>query len=110
MIVELRTYRTRPGLRDRFLEIFRARTVPEHARLGMPITGPFLAIDDPDTFVFLRHFSDGASREATKTRFYEGKLWRDELEPVLMPMLDSYEVVVVDNPEDRLEQGDGSTC
>lgn len=102
MIVELRTYRTKPGLRDRFLDIFRARTVPEHARLGMPITGPFTAIDDPDAFVFLRRFPDEATREAVKARFHEGALWRDELEAALMPMLDTYDVVVVDDPEDRL--------
>lgn len=102
MIVELRTYRTRPGMRGPFLEIFRARTVPEHDRLGMPIIGPFPSIEDEDVFFFLRGFRDEASREATKARFYEGELWKKELEGVLMPMLESYEVVVADDADSLL--------
>lgn len=98
MIIEMRTYRTKPGMRPRFLEIFRSRTVPEHAALGMRILGPFPAVEDPDTFFFMRGFPDLASRERMKAGFYEGDLWKRELEPVLMPMLEHYEVVVVDDP------------
>jgi hypothetical protein len=35
-----------------------------------------------------------------KARFYEGELWKAELENVLMPMLERYEVVVVEGPEE----------
>jgi hypothetical protein len=34
-----------------------------------------------------------------KAKFYEGELWKRELESVLMPLLDKYEVVLVDDPE-----------
>jgi hypothetical protein len=34
-----------------------------------------------------------------KAKFYEGKLWKDELENVLMPMLEKYDVVLVDDTE-----------
>ena len=102
MIVEMRTYRTKPGMRARFLEVFRARSIPEHARLGMKIAGPFLAIDDADTFFFMRGFPDEASREPMKAKFHEGEVWRGDLEEVLMPMLDSYDVVVVDDSDNRI--------
>lgn len=98
MIVEMRTYRTKPGQRERFLELFRTKSMPEHARLGMPIAGPFPSVEDADVFFFMRGFSDMESRTTLKSRFYEGRLWKDELEGVLMPMLDSYEVVVTDLP------------
>lgn len=99
MIVEMRTYRTKPGMRAQFLEIFRTRSMPAHAELGMPILGPFLSIEDEDVFFFMRGgFPDNASREPMKARFYESDLWTRELEGVLMPMLESYEVVVVDDP------------
>jgi NIPSNAP len=98
VIVEMRTYRLKPGTRGRFLEIFRARTMPEHVRLGMPILGPFLSVEDPDVFFFMRGFPDLPSREPMKARFYEGELWKGELESVLMPMIERYDVVVVDDP------------
>ena len=102
MIVEMRTYRTKPGMRDEFLRVFRSKSVPAHADIGMKILGPFLSVEDPDTFFFMRGFPDLASREPMKAKFYEGELWKGELEGVLMPMLQKYEVVLVDDPEDRI--------
>ena len=99
MIVEMRTYKTKPGKRAEFLEIFRTKSVPAHHEIGMKILGPFLSVEDPDTFFFMRGFPDLASREPMKARSYEGELWKGELENVLMPMLEKYEVVLVEDPE-----------
>lgn len=102
MIAEMRTYRTKPGTRDGFLRVFEELSVPEHRRLGMPIAGPFLGVEDPDTFFFMRGFPSMASREDLKSGFYEGRLWKEHLEKVLMPMLERYDVVVVDDPAGML--------
>ena len=100
MIIEMRTYKTKPGRRSQFLEIFRSKSVPAHTEIGMKILGPFLSVEDPDTFFWMRGFPDIPSREPMKTKFYEGELWKRELENVLLPMLETYEVVVVEDPED----------
>jgi hypothetical protein len=102
MIVEMRTYKTKPGRRSELLEIFKSRSVPAHAEIGMKILGPFLSIEDPDTFFFMRGFPDLASREPMKARFYEGDLWKRELEQIVMPMLEKYEVIVVDDADGRI--------
>jgi hypothetical protein len=99
MIIEMRTYKTKSGMRSRFLETFRSKSIPAHAEIGMKILGPFLSVEDPDIFFFMRGFPDLASREPMKAKFYEGELWKRELENVLMPMLDKYDVVVVEDPE-----------
>ncbi len=98
MIIEMRTYKLKPGCRSRFLEIFRAKSVPAHDEIGMKILGPFLSVEEPDTFFFMRGFPDLASREPLKAKFYEGELWKHELENVLMPMIEKYDVVLVDDP------------
>lgn len=103
MIIEMRTYKTKPGMRPTFLEIFRSKSVPAHTEIGIKILGPFLSVEDPDTFFFMRGFPDIASREPMKAKFYEGQLWKRELENVLMPMLDKYDVVVVEDPQDRIQ-------
>ncbi|MGB6941624.1 MAG: NIPSNAP family protein [Bryobacteraceae bacterium] len=102
MIIEMRTYKTKPGLRSRFLEIFRSKSIPAHAEIEMKILGPFISAEDPDVFFFMRGFPDLASREPMKAQFYEGDLWKAELENVLMPMLEKYDVVLVDDPEGLL--------
>ena len=102
MIVEMRTYKTKAGKRAEFLEIFRSRSAPAHAEIGMKILGPFPSLEDPETFFFMRAFPDLQSRESMKAQFYEGPLWKGELEGILLPMLEAYEVVVVDDPDGRI--------
>jgi len=99
MIIEMRTYKLKPGKRAEFLEIFRTKSIPAHAEIGMKILGPWLSIEDPDTFFFMRGFPDLASREPMKARFYEGELWKRELEQTLMPMIERYDVVLVDDSQ-----------
>jgi hypothetical protein len=110
MIIDMRTYRTKPGKRDEFLAVFRAKSIPAHAAIGMKILGPFASIEDPDTFFWMRGFPDLSSRDPMKAKFYEGELWKSELEQILMPMLEKYEVVLVEDGEgvvrgDRFESG-----
>jgi hypothetical protein len=102
MIIEMRTYKTTPGNRSRFLEVFHAKSIPAHAEIGMKIMGPFLSAEDPDTFFWMRGFPDIASREPMKAKFYEGELWKGELENILLPMLAKYEVVLVEDTDNLI--------
>ncbi|WP_049761864.1 NIPSNAP family protein [Candidatus Korobacter versatilis] len=103
MIVELRTYRLKAGCCEAFLEAFRAKSMPAHAEIGMKIAGPWVSLEEPDTFFFMRGFPDMESREPMKAKFYEGELWKRELEAQLMPMIVSYEVVLVEMREDGVK-------
>ena len=98
MIIEMRTYKLKAGLRAEFLEIFRTKSLPAHQEIGMKILGPYLSIEDKDVFFFMRAFPDLASREPMKAQFYEGELWKTELEHKLLPMIEKYDVVLVDAP------------
>src|SRR5712691_8338633 len=100
--IEMRTYKTKPGKRSEFIEIFTKRSIPAHREIGMKVIGPFLSLEDPDTFFFMRAFPDLESRDPMKSRFYDGALWKGELESVLMPMLEKYDVVLVEDPQDLL--------
>ena len=50
MIIEMRTYKTKPGRRADFLEVFQSRSIPAHTEISMKILGPFLSVEDSDTF------------------------------------------------------------
>jgi hypothetical protein len=99
MVIEMRRYKTTPGMRSRFLEIFHSKSIPAHREIGIKILGPFNSVEDPDTFFFMRGFPDLASREQMKSRFYKGPVWKEELEKVLLPMLEKYEVLLVEDSE-----------
>ena len=96
-VIEMRIYRVKPGKREDLLHLFRTRAMSAHAAIGIKNLGPFPAVDDPDAFFFMRAFPDVESREPMKTRFYGSELWLRELEPVMMPMIDKYEAVLVED-------------
>lgn len=96
MIVEVRTYRIKPGRRAEFIEFFEKRAVPALQSHGMKVIGPLLDLEDPDTFTFLRGFPSLSERDRLKEAFYEGPVWKGELEAIAMPMIESYSVVLTE--------------
>jgi quinol monooxygenase YgiN len=75
-IVELRQYTLRPGKRDVLIELFDREFVETQEAEGMAVLGQFRDMDRPDRFVWLRGFTDMASRAQALTSFYTGPAWR----------------------------------
>jgi hypothetical protein len=94
MIVEVRSYRIKPGHRDEFIQLFEFRAVPALRQYGMKIVGPLLDVENPNKFVFLRSFPSLEERDRMKEAFYGSELWKNELERIAMPLLDSYDVIL----------------
>lgn len=103
MIVEVRSYRIKPGRRDEFIQFFETRSIPALRSHGMKILGPLLDLENPNKFVFLRSFPSLAERERMKNAFYDGDLWKNELESIAMPMIDSYDVILCETSAGYVE-------
>jgi hypothetical protein len=96
-IVEVRTYRARAGQRERLMSLMRELAFPIQRTLGMRVLGPFPSIEDQVSFVWLRGFPPGADRDSLKRAFYEGREWTERLEEKLMPLLEGYSAVAVED-------------
>ena len=96
MIIEVRTYRIKPGHRAEFIRLFETRSVPAMRGHGMHVLGPLLDVENPHRFVFLRSFPTLEQREPMKDAFYGSDLWTKELEGILMPLIDSYDVTLTE--------------
>ena len=94
MIVEVRSYRITPGKRDEFIEFFETRSITALQSCGMKIVGPFIDLENPNKFMFIRAFPSMEDLHRMKEEFYEGKLWKEELEQIAMPMMESYDVML----------------
>jgi hypothetical protein len=99
-VIEVRTYRARAGERERLMALMRELAFPVHRKLGMRVLGPFPSLEDPVTFVWLRAFPGGGSRDELKRAFYEGPEWTGELERLLMPLLEDYAAVLVEDHDE----------
>jgi NIPSNAP len=94
MIVEVRSYRIKPGRREEFIDFFEKRSIPALRSHGMKVLGPLLDLENPNKFVWLRIFPSLEERDRMKDAFYGGDLWKNELEDIAMPMLESYDVIL----------------
>jgi len=94
MIVEVRSYRIKPGRRAEFIEFFAKRSIPALRSHGMQVMGPLIDLENPNKFVWLRSFPSLEERDRMRKEFYEGDLWKNELEAIAMPMLESYDVIL----------------
>lgn len=94
MIVEVRTYRIKPDRREEFVEFFETRSIPALRDYGMKVTGPFIDLENPNKFVWLRCFPSLEERERMRNAFYGGDPWKSELEAIAMPMLESYDCIL----------------
>jgi len=94
MIVEVRSYRITPGKRDEFIEFFETRSIKALQSHGMKVVGPMVDVENPNKFVFLRGFPTMEDLHRMKDEFYGGKLWKEELEQIAMPMIESYDVIL----------------
>lgn len=96
MIVEVRTYTVKSGRRDEFLRFFAARAAPLQRALGIGVIGPWIDLEHPDRFVWMRSFASIEERERLKARLYDGPEWTGELEAIAMPMLDDFASIVTE--------------
>ena len=96
MIIEVRRYRIKPGRRDEFIRFFETRSVPALRDYGMQVLGPLVDVENPNAFIFLRAFPSLEARDQMKDAFYGSDLWKNELEAIAMPLIDSYDVVLTE--------------
>jgi hypothetical protein len=102
-VVEVRTYRTKPGQRAEFVKLFQTRTGPAQLDYGMTVLGPLLDTEDPDVVVWLRAFPSAEQRQPIKDAFYAGQPWKEELEHLALPLLAETSAVVCELPQDSLD-------
>jgi hypothetical protein len=97
MIVEVRSYRIKPGHRDEFIKLFETRAAPALRSYGMKVLGPLLDVENPNKFVFLRSFPTLEARDEMKNAFYGSDLWKNDLEGIAMPLIESYDVILCES-------------
>jgi hypothetical protein len=94
-IVELRRYALRPGGRETLIELFDREFVESQEELGMLLLGQFRDLDDPNSFVWLRGFSDMETRKRALEGFYGGSVWKKHAKAANATMLESDNVFLL---------------
>lgn len=99
MILEIRTFRLKPGRRGDFLDLTRLRSAPLLATYGIDVVdvGPPLVDEEPwEEAYVMRAFASLAERERLEAAFYGGDDWRLDLRESVMSCVESYHTVVIE--------------
>ncbi len=99
MIIEVRTYRIIPGKRDEFIQYFETKAIPAMLAFGIGVIGPFLDLENENKFTWLRTYASLDERAEKRREFYESAKWKNELEPIAMPLVDAYSFEVCETTE-----------
>ncbi len=100
MIIEIRKYTLKPGKRDDFIAFFSSTNGPALRDAGMKVSLPMRDTEDENVVHWMRGFETAAQRDAIKDAFYAGPVWLNKIEPVVMPMIESYEASIVETSAD----------
>jgi hypothetical protein len=94
-VVELRQYTLKPGQRDVLIELFEREFIETQEATGMIVIGQFRDLNNADRFVWLRGFSDMATRAQALEEFYGGPVWKAHRDAANATMIDSDNVLLL---------------
>jgi hypothetical protein len=101
-ILEIRTYRLKPGSREDFVRILREEAVPLLHQFGIQVVdcGPSLVDEDGMEEAYLiRAFASLEERDTLEEAFYGSAAWRDGPRTGIVTPIEAYHTVVLEAPE-----------
>ncbi len=105
MILEIRTYRLKPGTTDEFVRVMGEECAPLLARAGIRVVRCGASLEAEDGFeeaYLIRAFESRAERDAQEEAFYSSTAWLFGPRDAIMSRIDSYHTIVLDVAEDAI--------
>ena len=88
MFFELRQYRIKDGKRERWVKLMEEEIIPFQVSKGIVVVGSFVAIDEPDLYIWIRRFENEEEFERIRKEVYETEYWETKIKPQADEMLD----------------------
>jgi NIPSNAP len=95
-VVEIRTYRLKPGTKSRFHDLVAAQSIPLLARWGVDVVtfGPSCA--DDDGYVLIRAYADAQALRSSQDAFYGSAEWREGPRRSILDLIEDHSSVVIE--------------
>jgi hypothetical protein len=99
MVLEIRTYRLKPGTQADFVQVMREQAVPLLRAHGITVVdcGPSLVAEDGHEEAYLiRSFDSVERRDEQERSFYSGDAWLTGPREAVVSRIESYHTIVLD--------------
>lgn len=106
MILEIRTYRLRPGTRAEFLRVMREEGLPLLEKFGLDAVawGPSVVNEDGHEEAFImRAFASTEERDEQEEAFYGSPDWHDGPRLGIVTPIVSYHTIVIETSAEAVE-------
>lgn len=94
-LVEVRTYRLKPGTGETFHRAFVDRGIPLVRTAGMDVVAHGFSAEDPNGYFLIRAFASIEDRQATEDAFYSSDAWRKGPRQSIIEHIESYQDTLV---------------
>lgn len=94
-VLDLRTYRLKPGAGETFGRTLRNDALPMLTRCGIDVVAHGPSLDDPDLYYLVRSFSSAAERNERLDAFYGSDEWRQRHRDGVLALLEGYHVLLL---------------
>ena len=102
MILEIRTYRLKPGTGDEFVRVMREESVPLLEATGIRVVdcgASLVAEDGHEEAYLLRAFASLEAHRELEAKFYGSDAWRLGPREAIVSRIDSYHTIVLETSE-----------
>ncbi|WP_431676651.1 NIPSNAP family protein [Kitasatospora sp. KL5] len=102
MIVEVRTYRLKPGTGEEFVRVMREESVPLLEQAGITVLGcgaSLFAEEGHEEAYLIRSFASLAEHREQEQRFYDSAAWTDGPREAIVSRIEQYHTVVFEVDE-----------
>jgi len=89
-LIEVRSYKLKPGTAQRFHDAVVAQAVPLLRQWKMDVVAFGPSAHEADTYFLIRAYDDLADLEAQQSAFYGSDAWRQGPRDAIVPHLESY--------------------
>ena len=111
MILEIRSYRLRPGTGAEFVQVMRDRALPLLAAAGIRVVGCGASLvheDGHEEAYLVRAFESVAQRDSQEDAFYGSDAWRQGPREAILSRIENYHTIVVNSSEAAVEALSGT--
>jgi hypothetical protein len=102
-IVEIRTYKLKPGTRGDFERLFLDQARPMLTRWGVDMVGYGRSLDDEDSFYLMRCYPSLEDRRLSQDAFYGSDEWLQGPRAGILACIENYITVVVSLDDEAVE-------
>jgi NIPSNAP len=95
-VVEIRSYRLKPGTQDEYDRLFREAALPLLQRAGVDVVRAGRSLDDPNGYHLIRSFADLGDRERREAAFYGSDAWRKGPREAVLACIEAYVDAVIE--------------